>query len=191
MAYAGACGGYNISNGTVYQVTNPNGTSGSTTGLTSNGVLNGGLGGLSQGSNNQSNGLAGQTGNYCPLSPFAISTPFYLPFGSGGGGGANSVACATYAAPFAGGGQYGLLGQAACMSANQTYYNPVLAGVTNAVSATGGHWNSNNTANDSTYQYSRAASNSGAGGGSAQAQGYGGLGGSGIVILAIPTSCLI
>lgn len=188
-AYGGNSGTWNTSPGTgITKATNPSGNSGTSTGLKSNGALIGGASGLSQGSNGQGNALAGQIGNYCPLTPFNGSA-FYLPFGSGGTGGANSVNCES-ASPFAGGG-HSALSQSACGTTHSTYNNAVLVGLSASCSSVGGYWGGPNSANDAGNNYGRASSNSGAGGGSAQSQGYAGYGGSGIVIIAVQTNYLI
>jgi hypothetical protein len=186
-AYGGDSGTWN-NNGTTIgqQDVNPSGSDGTVAGLTSSGVLSGGLGGESQGT---TAGFAtkGSIGNKCTLTPFTTG-PYNLDFGSGGGGGAYSVACEDYSAPFSGSG-HTYLSQAGCAEPHATYNYAVIAGVTNAVSATAS-LRTAAKANDATYYYGRASSNSGAGGGSGQAQGWGGNGGSGIVVIAVKTNQL-
>jgi hypothetical protein len=186
-AYGGDSGTWNNS-GTVFgnQDVNPSGSDGTVAGLTSSGVLSGGLGGESQGT---TGGIAtsGSLGNKCPLTPFTFGY-YDIHFGCGGGGGANEYACEDYSAPFSGSG-HTYLSQEGCAEPHATYNYPVIPGVTDAVSATASYRGASK-ANDDTYYYGRASSNSGAGGGSSQAQGWGGNGGSGIVVLAIKTNQL-
>jgi len=177
-AYGGNSGSYNTTGGGgLAQITNSGGNSGTYSGLTSASVLNGGTGGLSEGSTG-SNPTAGSTGNYCPLTPFQ-SGPYHIPLGSGGGGGANSFPCPA-AAPFAGG------------AGNGTGYNGTINSTYNtAVLAVSGAVAASNAYQASFKNYSgNSASNSGAGGSSSQAQGNAGNGASGIIIVAIPTNNL-